>query len=124
MTTTAPLSIKRADIWWIRFDPTEGDEIRKTRPAVVMNIAAAWRLHLYLVVPITEWKPFYDREFWMINITPSKLNGLTKESAANAFQVKSVSEKRFESKLGVLTPVQMNDIAAAIVVCVGYDPLA
>ena len=28
---------RRGDIFWVKFDPTEGSEIKKTRPAVVIS---------------------------------------------------------------------------------------
>ena len=31
------ITIARGDVWEIRFDPSEGDEIKKIRPAVVMT---------------------------------------------------------------------------------------
>lgn len=39
----------RGEVWEVRFDPTEGDEIRKTRPAVVMTAAGAGRMNLHIV---------------------------------------------------------------------------
>jgi mRNA interferase MazF len=47
--------IQRGDIWTIRFDPSEGDEIQKIRPAVVMTVAGAGKMRLQIVVPITGW---------------------------------------------------------------------
>jgi mRNA interferase MazF len=29
--------IKRGDIWWVRLDLTQGSEIKKTRPCVVLT---------------------------------------------------------------------------------------
>ena len=121
-TSTAKPKIARGEIWLVNFDPSEGEEIRKTRPAVVMNIAAAWRHRVNIVVPITTWREKFDQDFWMIKLSPTDSNGLQNESGANAFQVKSVSEKRFIQKSGVLTPAQMDDIAATIALCVGYNP--
>ncbi len=43
----------RGEIWDVRFDPSEGDEIRKVRPAVVMTAHSAGRMQLHIVVPIT-----------------------------------------------------------------------
>jgi len=40
---------------------------------------------------------------------------------ADAFQIKSVSIHRFVMKLGVLTLEEIEDIAAAIVICIGYQ---
>ncbi len=51
-------------------------------------------------------------------LTPTPTNGLTKESGADAFQVKSV-RRAFLDRLGELTPGQMDDIANAIAICVG-----
>jgi mRNA interferase MazF len=46
-------------------------------------------------------------------------NGLDKDSAADAFQVKSVSLNRFVRKLGQITDAQVEAIAEAVALCVG-----
>jgi mRNA interferase MazF len=46
---------KRSEVWLVNFDPSVGAEIRKTRPAVVTNIAGIGRLPLQIVVPLTDW---------------------------------------------------------------------
>ncbi len=56
----------------------------------------------------------------MTYLSPTAGNGFTKECAADAFQVKSVGQPRFKTHLGTLTPREMEDIAAAIALCVGY----
>src|SRR5947207_13441798 len=56
--TTNPTPV-RGEVWRIRFDPAEGDEIKKIRTAVVISEDAIGRLRLKIVVPITEWKPRY-----------------------------------------------------------------
>jgi mRNA interferase MazF len=114
-------AVTRGDIWTVRFDPSEGDEIRKIRPAIVMSIKQAGRLELHIVVPITEWQPQFSKYFWMILLLPTSTNGLSKESAADAFQIKSVSANRFQTKLGVVTPGEIDRIATAIVFCIGYN---
>ena len=30
------MPVRRGEIWWVDFDPTQGSEIRKTRPAIVL----------------------------------------------------------------------------------------
>jgi mRNA interferase MazF len=52
-------------------------------------------------------------------LVPTPTNGLAKESGADAFQVKSVSETRFLDRLGELTADELDDIANAIAICVG-----
>jgi mRNA interferase MazF len=54
-----------------------------------------------------------------VRLAPTPTNGLTKDSGADAFQVKSVSETRFLDRLGELTTGQLDDIANAIAICVG-----
>lgn len=101
------------------FDPPQGAEIGKTRPAVVMSEDAIGRLPLRIVVPITEWDSRYAVYPWFVCVAPSPGNGLIKESGADAFQVKSISERRFVRRRGTLTAAQLDDIAAAIAICVG-----
>jgi mRNA interferase MazF len=109
----------RGEIWRVNFEPQVGDEIMKTRPAVVMNVRTAWRLRLHIVVPLTGWQPDFVDYFWMIQIKESPTNNLTKNSGADAFQVKSVSESRFVEPIGSVTPEELDNIAAAIALCVG-----
>ena len=116
--TTNPSPV-RGEVWRIRFDPAEGDEIKKVRMAVVISENAIGSLKLKIVVPITEWKPRYANYPWFVHLAPTPANGLTKDSGADAFQVKSISETRFLDRLGELTPNQLDDIANAIAICVG-----
>ena len=109
----------RGEVWRIRFDPAEGDEAKKVRTAVVMSENAVGRLRLKIVVPITEWKPRYASYPWFVQLVPTPSNGLTKDSGADAFQVKSVSESRFVRCIGLVTSAQLDDIASAVAMCVG-----
>jgi mRNA interferase MazF len=45
--------MKRAEVWWVEFEPAVGTEIRQTRPAVIVsNDAANRNLARVVVVPI------------------------------------------------------------------------
>ena len=110
---------RRGEVWLIRFDPTSGAEVGKTRPAVVMNIPAVGRLPLRMVVPITGWKDHWATIPWLVHLRPSKRNGLSKPSAADAFQAKSLSIERFQKRLGELKADEVEQIAASICLCVG-----
>jgi mRNA interferase MazF len=78
-------AINRGEIWMIRFDPSEGDEIQKIRPAVVMTVSGAGKMQLQIVVPVTSWQPSFSNYFWMVQLSPDSKNGLAKLSAADAF---------------------------------------
>lgn len=115
-TVPAP---KRGDVWLIDFDPSIGAEIRNVRPAVVINLDSVGRLPLRLVVPVTDWKPQYTGYPWFVELPASATNGLTKDSGADAFQVKSVALARFVDWMGEVTASQLDEIAEAIALCVG-----
>ena len=115
---TAPTP-KRGEIWLVDFDPSVGAEIRKVRPALVIGLDAIGRLPLRLVVPITDWKPAYIRFPWFVMLLTTPMNGLTKDSGADAFQTRSVSEARFVRPLGVVTASQLSAVASAVALCVG-----
>jgi len=104
----------------VEFRPAVGAEIQQTRPAVVINVPEVGRLPLCIVVPITEWKPAFAQFSWFVPLPPTPENGLGKDSGADAFQVKSVSEYRLVRKLGKVTAEQVEQVAAAIALCVGY----
>ena len=105
---------RRGEIWLVDFEPAVGAEIRKVRPAVVLSQDVLQHLALRVVVPITEWKPRYAGQFWFVPIPARPANGLRKNSGADAFQVKSVSENRFTRCLGVLSAQELDAIADAV----------
>lgn len=57
-------SPERGEIWLVRFDPSIGDEIRKSRPAVVVSSSRLTRLRLRIVIPITGWQPRSNQIPW------------------------------------------------------------
>jgi len=112
-------TLKRGEVWLVDFDPAVGAEIRKARPAVVINLDTIGRLPVRIVVPITDWKPDYSNLAWFVFLPSNRANGLTKNSGADVYQSKSVSEDRFVRKLGDLTPQQLDDISATLAYIVG-----
>ena len=45
-------SMKQSEIWLINLDPTIGAEIKKTRPAIVVNDNSLGKLPLKIIVPL------------------------------------------------------------------------
>jgi mRNA interferase MazF len=115
---TAPAP-RRGEIWLVDFDPAVGAEMHKIRPAAVISMDTIGRLPLRIVVPITDWKPHYVNFPWFVELPATSTNGLAKDSGADAFQAKSVSQSRFVRLLGQLTISQLDDIASAVALCVG-----
>ncbi|MDD2999610.1 MAG: type II toxin-antitoxin system PemK/MazF family toxin [Candidatus Riflebacteria bacterium] len=106
--------MKQGEIWQINLDPTVGAEIKKTRPAVIVNDNALGKLPLKIIVPITDWKDRYEVAPWMVNLSPDEDNNLTKESAADCFQIRSLSVDRFSKKIGVIGRKKLEDIKEAL----------
>jgi mRNA interferase MazF len=109
----------RGEVWLVRFEPSTGAEIQNTRPAVVIDLEEVGRLPLRIAVPITDWKELYANYMWFVHLTPSKANGLTKVSGADAFQVKSVARERFTQRIGRLSNEEVTEIASAVALCIG-----
>ena len=115
------VSPKKGEIWIVNFDPVIGQECMKTRPALVVSEDSIGLLQLKIVVPILGWKDRFIHQPWRIQIKPTKKNGLTKISCADSFQVKSLSEKRFNNRIGLLHPRILEEVLAGIVLCIGFQ---
>ena len=102
--------MKQNEVWLINLDPTIGAEIKKTRPAIIVNDDSLGKLPLKIIVPVTDWKDRYEIAPWMIKIEPNGENGLKKDSSADCFQVRSVSQDRFVNRLGELPGSIMDEI--------------
>lgn len=102
--------MKRGEIWRVNLDPTVGSETKKTRPCVIVNNDAVGVLPLKIIVPLTGWQDKFEKGKWLVPIEMSPQNELSKKSAADTFQVRSVSEIRLIEKIGVLTEAEMKAI--------------
>lgn len=116
-TSTTTAKPRQGEIWRVNFDPTQGAEIRKIRPALVVSADDIGRLPLCIVVPITNWDAAYANLPWFVPLMPDSTTGLSKPSGADAFQVKSVARGRFETLLGKVTAKQFVQVIRAISLC-------
>ena len=112
--------MKQGEIWLINLDPTVGSEIKKTRPAIIVNDNALGKLPLKIIVPITDWKERYSIAPWMIKIEPDSKNGLFKESSADCFQVRSVSQERFIKRIGHASHI-MNELRIGLSIVLSIE---
>lgn len=112
---------KRGEIWDIDLNPTKGQEINKTRPAVVISSDGIGKLRLKIIVPITEWQSSFEGNLWHVPLQPSAVNGLSKNSAADALQVRSLSLERFVKHRGRATKQELEEILQALAAVVEFS---
>jgi mRNA interferase MazF len=112
--------MKQGEIWLVNLDPTIGAEMKKTRPALIINVDALGKLPLKIIVPITEWKEWYAAAPWMIRVEPNQENGLSKTSSIDCFQIRSLSQERLVEKLGDITSDEIAKVQEGIVKVIGY----
>jgi len=113
--------MKQGEIWLINLDPTVGAEMKKTRPAVIINDDILGKLPLKIIVPITDWKEHYNMVPWMVEVEPTYQNGLTKKSSIDCFQIRTISETRFTKQIGNITPHEIMQIQEKIIKVIGYS---
>ena len=106
--------MKQGEIWLVTLDPVVGAEMKKTRPALIINDDALGKLPLKVIVPITGWKEQYGVALWMVKIEPTQENGLDKTSSLDCFQVRSVSQERLVERLGKITVNEINKVQDGI----------
>jgi mRNA interferase MazF len=111
--------MRKGEVWLINLDPTVGAEIQKTRPTIIVNEDAIGILPLRIIVPLTDWKEHYEIAPWMVRIDPDTANGLHKPSAADAFQIRSVSQARFINRMGRVSNSHLHEILKAIQTVIG-----
>jgi mRNA interferase MazF len=114
--------MKRGEIWLVNLDPTIGAEIKKQRPAIIVSIDQLGKLPLKIIVPLTDWKSRYEIAPWMVKIYPTLQNGLSKASAADCFQVRSISELRLIKRIGVIHSENLHEISQALSLVLKIPP--
>lgn len=114
----SPPPVTRGTVVRVRLDPTEGSEIRKTRPAVVVSNRAACRFDAVVqVVPVTGLPDRGLRPYESLVDSPS--SGLGKPSRLVANQLRTVSKQRLEAVLGELTAEEMQQLDRALKIQLG-----
>jgi mRNA interferase MazF len=113
----------RGDIYLVNFDPTVGAEIRKTRPAlVIQNDIANQYSPITIVAAITSEfdEPPYPTE---VILEPQE-SGLFLCSAVLLNQIRSVDRQRLVKRLGRAGSHTMERIGSAIQISLGLVHLS
>ncbi len=100
--------MKRGEVWWVRFGPGTGGEIRKERPAVIIsNDASNRHLNRVQIVPLSS---------RVQRVYPSEavvtLAGT--QAKAMADQLATVSKERLVNLAGHLTPAELQAVERVV----------
>ena len=113
---------KRGDIYLVNFNPTIGAEIRKTRPAVIVqNDIANRHSPITIVAAITSQfgEPLYPTEL----LIRSAEGGLSVDSVALLNQIRSIDRQRLVKRLGSVKTDTLERIDRAIQLSLGIVKL-
>ncbi len=114
--------MKTGDIYRVNLDPTVGDEIRKTRPVVVLNGGDQKNLQLAIVIPVTHWRKQWDGNPFFVTMNAQPRHGLDRKLAIDCFQVRALSHGRFARRLGSLTGEEMDRVKTAVALILDIEP--
>ena len=105
---------KRGEVWWVRLDPSQGSEIAKTRPCVVLSVDAINdRRRTVVMVPLST-SP---------NPHPPLLVQVTsggRKVVAVVDQIRAVAKERLVKRLDLLSQDDMTALEHAVQRILGF----
>lgn len=113
---------KRGEIYLVDFDPTLGAEIRKTRPALVIQNDISNRYSPITIVAAITSKfdvPPYPTEV----ILESKETGLLVQSAVVLNQIRSIDKQRLIKRIGKVNEETIANVERALQISLGFTNL-
>lgn len=109
---------KRGEVYLVCFDPTVGAEIKKTRPALVIQNDIGNR-HSPITIVVAISSQFDDTLYpTEVLVTPPE-GGLREPSVVMLNQIRSVDKRRLIKRLGTLTPATLARVDQALRISVG-----
>ena len=114
--------IRRGDVWLVALDPTMGHEIKKSRPAVIIqnNVGNKYS-PITIIAPVTS----QGREkVYPIEVLLTKKNSrLAQESKVLLNQIRAVDKRRLIRKVGKLDVETVVKVDEAIKISLGLVKL-
>jgi len=112
---------RRGEIYLVEFDPSRGREIRKTRPAIVIqNDIGNRHSSVTIVAAITSNVSTHPVT---VAVAPTTANGLSVSSAIHLGQIRSVDRQRLVKRLGAVDEATMGKVDEALQISLGLVEL-
>jgi mRNA interferase MazF len=96
------MNVSRWSVWRANLDPIVGSEQGRSRPIIVISVSSLNNLlPVVNVIPVTSLKPnrrIYPNEA----VLPASTGGLTLDSIALCYQVRTLDKRRLTEMFGVI----------------------
>src|SRR5688572_2667063 len=107
-------SIRRGEIYLVSFDPSVGHEIKKTRPAlIIQNDIGNQYSPVTIVAAVTSKISAVPYPVEVI-VEPSRANGLSERSAIRLDQIRTMDRRRLIKRLGRADDATIRQVDQAI----------
>ncbi len=101
-------AIARGDVWWVSLDPTQGSEIKKTRPCLVLTHNTLNELRrTVVVIPLSTAAKSHPP------ITVS-VTCQGQPAVAVIDQIRAVGKHRLKSKIETMLPADLDVVGKAL----------
>ncbi len=108
----------RGDVYLVNFDPTLGAEIRKTRPALILQNDIANRHSPITIVAALTSK--VDEKLYPTEVlVKAREGGLASDSAVLLNQIRSIDRRRLVKRLGKLRTETVANVDRALRISLG-----
>jgi mRNA interferase MazF len=115
--------VRRGEIYLVSFDPTVGHEIKKTRPALVIQNDIGNRYSpLTIVAAITTTISAVLHPVVVV-VEPTRSNGLTARSSIRLDQIRTVDRQRLIKRLGLIDKPALQRVDEALRISMGLIDL-
>ncbi|MGI8641306.1 MAG: type II toxin-antitoxin system PemK/MazF family toxin [Pyrinomonadaceae bacterium] len=112
------ISIERGEVYLVNFDPTFGSEIKKTRPAlIIQNDIANEHSPITIVAAITS---KFDDTLYPTEVSiAAGEGGLSQDSVVLLNQIRAIDRQRLSKKLGKVEKATLKKVDSAIKISLG-----
>ena len=116
-------NLLKGEIWLVNFEPArEGELGKQKRPSIIFQANDASQIiDTVTLIPLSSDTDQYNEIH--VFLKPSKINGLTKPSAAICSHIYTVSIRRLIKKIGVLNQQEIETVTRAITLHLDIDVL-
>lgn len=120
MAEVSVKTVARGEVYLVRFDPTVGSKIKKTRPAIIIQNDTANRFSPVTIVAAITSK-FDDKLYPTEVLISAGEAGLKQDSVIVLDQIRIIDKARIVKKIGKVSAFTLKRADIALKISVGLD---